>query len=224
MVYGLRSKALPTDKPEPRIYSYDGEPYTFSFTNETDDEGQKHVTLNISVTAGLANMTPSKMDGEFGIFGTDITTGQNWQIRDTDKDIWESGAGFTLQSPSMIYYYYVEKEMIPGHTYRISFGTRDKREGQWHSIIAHGGELGYEIYYTGDPSTCTISEQMKPLYDGVAAPRTSSLSATDGMTRVYDTAGRLIHTAPTTQFNLWDVPARGILVVEQGGQSRKVVR
>ena len=65
---------------------------------------------------------------------------------------------------------------------------------------------------------------MKPLYDGVAAPRTSSLSATDGMTRVYDTAGRLIHTAPTTQFNLWDVPARGILVVEQGGQSRKVVR
>lgn len=224
MVYGLRSKALPTDKPEPRIYSYDGEPYTFSFTNETDDEGQKHVTLNISVTAGLANMTPCKMDGEFGIFGTDITTGQNWQIRDTDKDIWEPGAGFTLQSPSMIFYYYVEKEMIPGHTYRISFGTRDKREGQWHSIIANGGELGYEIYYTGDPATCTISEQMKPLYDGVAAPRTSSLSATDGMTRVYDTAGRLIYTAPTTQFNLWDVPARGILVVEQGGQSRKVVR
>ena len=224
MVYGIRAKALPTDVPAPRIYSYDLTPYTFSFTNETDDNGQEHVTLNISVNAGLDNMSPCTMDGEFGLFGTDLTTGQNWQIRETDPATWEPGAGFTLREPSMVYYYYVEKDMIPGHTYRISFGTRDKREGQWHSIIAQGGELGYEIYYTGDPATCTISEQMKPLYDGVAAPRASSLSATDGLTRVYDTTGRLVYSAPAQQFNLWDVPARGILVIKQGGQSRKVVR
>ena len=48
--------------------------------------------------------------------------------------------------------------------------------------------------------------------------------ASDNLTRVYDTAGRLVYTAPTRQFNLWDVPARGILVVKQGNKARTVVR
>lgn len=39
-----------------------------------------------------------------------------------------------------------------------------------------------------------------------------------------DTAGRLIYTAPTRKFNLWDVNAHGILVIKQGNQVRKVVR
>jgi hypothetical protein len=46
----------------------------------------------------------------------------------------------------------------------------------------------------------------------------------DGITRVYDMQGRLVHTAPTATFNLWKVPARGVLVVKQGNTVRKVAR
>ena len=46
----------------------------------------------------------------------------------------------------------------------------------------------------------------------------------DGLTRVYDMQGRLVHTAPTATFNLWKVPARGVLVVKQGNTVRKVAR
>ena len=46
----------------------------------------------------------------------------------------------------------------------------------------------------------------------------------DGLTRVYDMQGRLVHTAPTATFNLWTVPARGVLVVKQGNTVRKVAR
>ena len=84
--------------------------------------------------------------------------------------------------------------------------------------------MGYEVYYSGDPATSTIKEDNlgAPVMTAIHAP--AAASATDGLTRVYDTVGRLVYSAPTQQFNLWDVPARGILVIKQGGQSRKVVR
>lgn len=225
IVYGIRSTPLPTDRPEPRIFSYDAAPYTFSFEDETDDSGNKHIVLHITFNAGMVNMSPCTFNGEFGLFGTDITTGSNWQIRETDPDIWAPGIGYYLREPAPIFYYYVEDELIPGHTYRISFGSRDKYEGQWHSILCEGGEIGYEIKYTGNPATCVISEKMEVLYDAVAAPRaTGNALPADNVTRVYDTAGRLVYSAPSHQFNLWDVPARGILVVKQGKEARKVVR
>ena len=46
----------------------------------------------------------------------------------------------------------------------------------------------------------------------------------DVLTLVYDTVGRLVYTAPTARFNLWDVPVRGILIVKDGDSVRKVVR
>ena len=51
-----------------------------------------------------------------------------------------------------------------------------------------------------------------------------SSAADDAVTRVYDTSGNLVYSSPTPQFNLWDVPARGILMIKQGNHIRKVVR
>ena len=225
MIYGIRKAPLEGDRPEPRIFSYNGQPYTFSFADEKDDDGKSHIALHISFNAGMVNMSPVTMDGEFGLFGTDITTGKNWQIKETDPDTWTPGVGYFLREPAALFYYYMEDALVAGHTYRISFGSRDKREGQWHSIICEGGEIGYEIYYTGDAATCTISERMEPLYDGIRAiTPTNDASESDALTRVYDTSGRLVYTSPTAQFNLWNVPARGVLVVKQGNDVKKVVR
>lgn len=51
--------------------------------------------------------------------------------------------------------------------------------------------------------------------------KVSSAAAT---TRVFDTNGRLIYSCPTPQFNLWNIPARGVLVVTQGEKAYKIVR
>ncbi|MBP3829285.1 MAG: C10 family peptidase [Bacteroidaceae bacterium] len=221
MVYGIRSKALPTDKRQPRIYSYDGMPYTFNFAKETGDDGKEHVALHITFNAGMYNQSPVTMDGEFGLFGTDLTTGKAWQIRETDADTWAPGVGYFLREPTALYYYYVENDLIPGHKYRISFGSRDKIENEWHSIICADGEVGYEIDYTGDAETTTVSERMQPLYDGIGSISTEDKAT---ITRVFDTTGRLIYSCPTPQFNLWDVPAHGILIVKQGEKAQKVVK
>lgn len=126
-----------------------------------------------------------------------------------------------MPSGEDLFYYYVDDEMMKGHTYRLSFGTRDKREGTWHSVLADGGEVAYDVYYTGNPFTTTISERVTPTaIQNVQATHTKATN----LTRVYDLQGRLIHTSPTAQFNLWEVPARGTLIVKQGEKVRKVVK
>lgn len=224
MIYGIRTEPYDTDRAEPRIFSYDGNPYTFSFKEETDDNGVAHKTIHITSTAGFFNITPSTFDGEFGLFGLDVTTGEPWEIKETDPITWESGTGYFLREPAELFYYYVENEMVPGHTYRLSFGSRDKVEQVWHSIIAHGGEVAYDIYYTGKETTTTISERKEAyIVDrikevGYQQPNPSN------QTRVYDLQGRLIYTAPTAQFNFNDVPTHGTFIVKQGDKVRKVLK
>ena len=225
MIYGIRNQPVEGDRAEPRIYSYDGEPYTLSLKEEKDDDGVMHKAIHITSTKGIINLTPCTMDGEFGIFGLDVTTGQPWQIIETDPTVLQPGSGYFLREPAEIFYYYVENQMIPGHTYRISFGTRDKREQVWHSVQAVGGEVAYDIYYTGDPATTTFSERTEAyIVDGVKDIAASSASETDGITRVYDITGRLVYTAPTSRFNLQNVPAHGTLIVKRGKEVRKVIR
>lgn len=222
IAYGIRTTPLETDKPEPRLYSADDKPYTFSFANDKDDAGNKHVSIHIRFTRGFFNHSPSSFNGEVGLFGTDLTTGKNYVVWETDPLDFKPIYGYYLQQPADLFFYYVEQDLIEGHTYRLSFGYRDKLEGQWHGINCGGKEIAYDVKYTGDPATCTISEVKEVLFDGIREVNVKA--ADDGMTRVYDTTGRLVHTAPTAQFNLWDVPARGILVVKQGNSVKKVVR
>jgi hypothetical protein len=163
-----------------------------------------------------------------------LTDGTDWEIAPDlqDRDTIPAGYGYASSSDDykdFAFYYYIDgdKGLKPGHKYHLSFGTKDDREGSWHSILCIGGELGYELTYTGDIATSTIVPEKKPapVLTAIHDIKTSNVTpADDGITRVFDTAGRLIYTAPTQKFNLWDVNAHGILVIKQGNQVRKVVR
>lgn len=235
MITGIRPTPLATDKKLVRIESWTGNPYTFRWGTSTDDDGVERHTLYCDMPYGLVNRSPVTFRGVFGLFAQDLTDGSTWVIAEDlqDRDTVPSGygAGGDSEQYKDFYFYYVidgEQGLKPGHTYRMAFGTRDDEEGIWHSILCSGGELAYDITYTGDPATSTVSEEKTPMpvLDGIFAVRQDVASglASNNLTRVYDTAGRLVYTAPTCQFNLWDVPARGILVVKQGKQTRKVVR
>jgi len=233
MVTGLRTTPLPTDKQQTYIWGYKGDPYTFRWGIEKDEDEVEHHTLYCDLPYGFINLSPSGFEGVFGLFAQDLTDNTTWVIAEDlqDRDTIPAGYGYCGSSENykeFYFYYYIDGEngLKPGHTYRIAFGTKDNREGVWRSILCLGGEVAYDVTYTGDPATSTISEVRTPMpvLDGIYAVRQSSAKASDDITRVYDTAGRLVYSAPTRQFNLWDVPARGILVVKQGQMVRKVVR
>ena len=235
IVYGIRPAPLSEDHIVARINANTNPntaapgSYTFRWDTEKDDEGVPHPTLFIQIPYGFENMNGSSFSGNFGIFGQDLTDGSTWVIAPELQDPTEipAGAGWYADNEDFYYYYFVDGEegLKPGHTYRLSFGACDEREGVWHSVLCVGGERAYDVTYTGDVTTSTVNPtpQPVPLVDAITAPTANTLAA-DGFTRVYDLQGRLLYTALTASFNLWEVPARGILVIKQGDKARKVVR
>ena len=236
VVYGIRPQPLPTDHIEGRIYAYTGDPFTFRFGTEKDDDEVEHITLYCDIPYGFINLNSSEFRGVFGLFAQDLTEGTDWVIEPDlqDRDTIPAGygyAGSSAEYKEFYFYYFIdgEKGLKPGHTYRMSFGTKDDREGTWHSILCHGGELAYDITYTGDPATCVISEEktqvpiLTSIHD-VHPDNAAGDMTSDIFTRVYNTSGRLVYIVPTSQFNLWDIPAHGVLIVKQGKNVRKVVR
>lgn len=236
IVYGIRPQPLPTDHIEGRIYAYTGDPFTFRFGTEKDDDEVEHITLYCDIPYGFINLNSSEFRGVFGLFAQDLTEGVDWVIEPDlqDRDTIPAGYGYAGSSETykeFYFYYFIdgEKGLKPGHTYRMSFGTKDDREGTWHSILCRGGELAYDITYTGDPATCIISEEKTqvPILTGIYDVRPENVmgdTSSDNLTRVYDTSGRLVYVIPTCQYNLWDIPARGTLIVKQGKNVRKVVK
>ena len=235
IVYGIRSTPLPEDHIVTRLNANTNPDtnapgsYTFHFGTEKDNEGVSHPTLFINIPYGFENMNGSNFSGNVGIFGQDLTDGSTWVIAPELQDPEEipAGTGWYTDDPDFYFYYFVDGEggLKPGHTYRMSFGACDPREGVWHSVLCVGGERAYDVTYTGDVTTSTVNStpQPVPLVDAISAP-TFALQADAGTTRVYDIQGRMVYSAPTVSFNLWDIPARGILVVKQGDKVKKVIR
>lgn len=243
MVYGIRTTPLPTDHYINYMSGLTGEPYTLRWGISTDDDGVERKTLYCELPYGFLNLNPADFQGVFGIFADDLTDGTSWVIEPElqDRATIPAGYGFASYDESysdFAYYYYIdgEKGLKPGHTYRMAFGTCDDREGKWHSIVCKGGEVAYEVTYTGDVETSTVSAERTtpPVLTGIRElrPGNSSNNGNNAngrsllslFTRVYASDGRLVYTAPTSSFNLWDVPARGILIVDDGVTRRKVVR
>ena len=65
-------------------------------------------------------------------------------------------------------------------------------------------------------------EKLFAFADGIASMVLPA--SADGMTRVYDTFGRLVYSAPSRSFSVSDIPARGILLIRDGQTTRKVVK
>ncbi len=236
IVFGFKPIAEADDKPEVLIYAYSGKPYTFRWGTATDDDEVEHHTLYCELPYGFLNVQPADFNGVFGLFADDLTDGSSWVIAPELRDPEEIPSGYGYcgdeeQWADFAFYYYIDGEagLTPGHTYRMSFGSYDPREGRWHSIMSDYGEVAYEITYTGDPATSTVSEDYTtpPVLTGiysVKADGNNHIDAFSAVTRVYDQTGRLVHTAPTAHFNLWNVTTRGILIVDDGRTRRKVVR
>jgi len=195
MVTGIRTTPLDTDLAAPRIWVNTGEPYTFRWGKEREGKGKFRNTLYIDMPGGFANISPCTFQGVFGLFAEDLTDGSTWVIAEDlqDPDTLLPNYGYYLDEREEFYYYYYidgANGLKEGHTYRMSFGTKDINEGTWHSIICDGGEIGYDITYTGDPNTCTVSEKPTsvPVLTGISPLHTSPKAEE----KIYNLAGQRI--------------------------------
>ena len=205
MVTGIRTTPLATDVVAPRIWVNTGNPYTFRWGKEREGKGKYHNTLYIDIPGGFSNISPCSFQGVFGLFAEDLTDGSTWIIAEDlqDPDTLLPNYGYFLdEKEEFYYYYYIDgvNGLKEGHTYRMSFGTKDINEGTWHSIICNGGEIGYDITYTGDPNTCTVSEKPTsvPVLTGISPLQTSP----KGEEIIYNLAGQRLSMPSSTSLLL----------------------
>lgn len=215
MVTGIRTTPLANDKIQTRIWGYSGDPYTFRWGVEENEDGTSFHTLYADLPYGFLNMSPSSFQGVFGLFGQNLTDGTAWVIAEDlqDRDTIPTGYGYCGDSEQYkdFYFYYDitgEKGLKPGHTYRMAFGTKDDREGTWHSILIDGIEIAYDITYTGDPETSTVDPIIKdmPVLTAIHAPLAAPVNT---LPLYFDLSGRRITE-----------PARGLFI----HNGRKVLR
>ena len=73
------------------------------------------------------------------------------------------------------------------------------------------------------PDAGAINYDLDRIYTGINSVGTANVDAPDTPVRVYDTTGRLIHTATVATFNPANVNASGVVVVRQGSRAKKMV-
>lgn len=73
------------------------------------------------------------------------------------------------------------------------------------------------------PDAGKINYDLERISTGINSVGTANDDAPDTPVRVYDTTGRLIHTATVATFNPANVNARGVVVVRQGSRAKKIV-
>ena len=73
------------------------------------------------------------------------------------------------------------------------------------------------------PDAGAINYDLDRIYTGINSVGTTNDDAPDTPVRVYDTTGRLIHTATVGTFNPANVNASGVVVVRQGSRAKKMV-
>lgn len=223
-IYGIRPTVSASDHIEGRIRMNGKEPYTFKYEPFVDEVHGIDVQqcIQVNIPNGFFNENGTDMCGSIGLFATDLTDGSQWIVAEPDRDTIYCATGYFGDG---LMFYYDVADLRTGHTYRMSFGVHDDQDTQWRSLYCQGGEIAYDVTINGD-GTASISEPVKmdsadAIHGIIADKRTK---AADSLARVYDASGRLVYSAPTSSFNLWDIPARGVLVVKQGEKAYKIVR
>ena len=128
--------------------------------------------------------------------------------------------GATLQPIAV-----VASEFKRNHTYRIYLASQNQDEKKENYFSPFECAKGY-IYYRlsmNNQGIATISgpEFIPTAIQEVKADVSPALK--NDMTRVFDAQGRLLYSAPTDQFRLNDVKGRGILLIQQGNQTQKII-
>ena len=215
IVSGIRKAAFPGERYTSELCMDEMDLEDFSY----DRSAQPHFT---SVATVIVNDQPVDFEG-------DLYLAVEEDGQETQYSRIPFTTDFSLQSGFYIPEQPLNADLLleNGHSYRIYFVARDKKEVDYTPIRSAGGQL----YYTVSLDDNGIGTFEGPYLfegrfpgDGVKGLKAEQKNVNDGITRVYDLQGRTLYSAPAAAFNLKDVPGRGVVIVRNGDKAKKIIR
>lgn len=228
MVTGIRPKAEDTDGIESLFVSLDT--YTFKW------DPTQYYPLQLEIPGGLYYYTTNNdFFGKIYVVFEDLTDGSviHEMYADITQPDPESG---NPAEPMPIGYGWsefsgwCETELVEGHHYRAYLASKTQGEKGYSPVRIPGGAVAHTLYVDTEGVVSVVASEFMEVPEIIPTAvkdvrnAEEQANADADVTYVYDLQGRLVHRAPTSSFNLWNVPARGVLVIKQGNKTRKVVR
>ncbi|MGM9700967.1 MAG: C10 family peptidase [Prevotella sp.] len=110
--------------------------------------------------------------------------------------------------------------------YRIYVASKSDKEDTWQPL--HGADNVTSCYLVkkeGDVLTLSkeSSDWIVTGIEGIEIPLTATGKADDKV-RVYNAQGQLVYTSSADNFRIDNIPARGLLIIQQGNQTRKITK
>ena len=113
---------------------------------------------------------------------------------------------------------------LPKGKYRIFFASIVEGESTYQPVRAKETVRNSYILTVGDKVTLKADNDAN--WTGVesVAIADDTRTSADNTVRVYDTTGRLVYYAPQSLYNENDIPVKGVLIVKQGTQTKKIFK
>lgn len=115
---------------------------------------------------------------------------------------------------------------LPNGTYRICFASKSVNESSYRAIRSKESVRNSYTLTVGETITLTPDRDSNwtATVTGIESVSDNVNAASDGIVRVFDTTGRLVYHASKSLFNVNDIPAKGILVVKDGTEVKKILK
>ncbi len=113
---------------------------------------------------------------------------------------------------------------LPQGKYRIYFASKVDGESTYQPVRAKETVRNSYILTIGDKVTLKADNDGNWTGIGSVAIADDTRTSADDTVRVYDTTGRLVYYAPASLYNEDDIPAKGVLIVKQGTQTKKILK
>ena len=190
----------------------------------------QYSNLNITVSSdtGLSfnampimQMDQDPFTGQIGIVieATNATSKTIYTITNFADVPYGNGGSYKLSAPISL------SDYADGE-YRIYMVSKSEKEDTWQPLHSADNVTScYLVKKEGDVLTLSkeSSDWIVTDIEGIEIPLTAT-GKTDDKVRVYNAQGQLVYTSSADNFRIDNIPARGLLIIQQGNQTRKITK
>ena len=190
----------------------------------------QYSNLNVTVSTGtalsfdtmpIAQMDQDPFTGQIGIVieATNATSKTIYPILKAADVPYGNGGSYKLNNPISL------SDYADGE-YRIYMASKSDKEDTWQPLHSADNVTScYLVKKEGDVLTLSkeSSDWIVTDIEGIEIPLTTT-SKTDDKVRVYNAQGQLVYTSSAKDFRVDNIPARGLLIIQQGDLTRKITK